>query len=126
MRIIHARQWLDGNERFRVDCDTQANVLLMDDNSFRAYKRGGPYRYSDGGFFKRYPAILTPPYPGHWNVTIDLAGARAHIRYSITVVSVPTARPIEPPIEGPPAGWEPPPADEGEPPAECPPPPGPI
>jgi hypothetical protein len=86
MDFIHAREWLDSNQHVRVMCDTQCNVLLMDDMNFAAYKRGAAHRYY-GGFFKRFPAALVPPHAGPWNVTLDLAGGSANIRYSITVVT---------------------------------------
>ncbi len=90
MQFIHAREWLNGDQFVRVTCDTQCNVLLMDDTNFGAYERGDSYRYH-GGFFKSFPAVLVPPYPGFWNVALDLGGASANIRYSITVVTIPTS-----------------------------------
>jgi hypothetical protein len=30
-----------------------------------------------------FPARITVPHDGYWNVTIDLGGGRAHIRYNI-------------------------------------------
>ena len=68
-----------------VNCDTQCNVMLTDDSNFSAYRRGGRFNYY-GGYFKRFPAVITPPRAGHWNVTIDLGGGRANIRYSINKV----------------------------------------
>jgi hypothetical protein len=62
----------------------------MDDTNFAAYQRKDSYRYQ-GGFFKEFPADLVPPYPGFWNVSLDLGGAGANIRYSITVVTIPSS-----------------------------------
>jgi Domain of unknown function (DUF1883) len=90
MQFIHARELLNGDQFIRVTCDTQCNVQMMDDINFAAYQRGDSYRYQ-GGFFKKFPAVLVPPYPGNWNVTLDLGGAGAHIRYSITVVTFPNS-----------------------------------
>ena len=88
MPFIYTRKFLNGDQVVRVMCDTQCNVQLMDDINFAEYQRGESYRYL-GGFFKQFPAILAPPYPGYWNVTLDLGGASAHIRYSITVFTIP-------------------------------------
>jgi hypothetical protein len=88
MDFIHAREFLSANQFVRVDCDTQCNVMLTDDINFQSYRNGQSYRYT-GGFFKEFPAMLAPPYPGNWNVTVDLGGDSANIRYSITVVTFP-------------------------------------
>jgi hypothetical protein len=89
MSFIHAREFLNPNQCVRVDCDTQCNVQLLDDTNFSQYKNGNSYRYT-GGFFREFPAILVPPCSGFWNVTIDLGGASANIRYSITVITLPS------------------------------------
>ncbi len=39
-----------------------------------------------GGTFKRFPARITVPETGPWNIIIDLAGAKSEIQYNITVV----------------------------------------
>ena len=87
MDFIHTREYLDGTQCVRVACDTQCNVMLTDDINFNNYKQGRSHRYY-GGFFKEFPAVLVPPYPGYWNVTLDLGGASASIRHSITVVTI--------------------------------------
>jgi len=89
MDFIHAREFLNGNQCIRVECDTQCNVLLMDDTNFASYKAGHSYRYS-GGFFKEFPAIVVPPCSGNWNVVIDLGGGSANIKYNITVLTIPS------------------------------------
>lgn len=88
MQFIHAREFLGGNQCVRVDCDTQCNVRLLDDSNFAAYREGRSHRYH-GGFFREFPAILTPPCSGYWNITIDLGGGSASIRYDIRVVTIP-------------------------------------
>jgi len=62
---------------------------MTDDSNFSRYKRGESYSYY-GGFFKEFPAILTPPHSGYWNITLDLAGGSASIKYSINVITIPT------------------------------------
>jgi len=88
MDFIHGRKHLAGDQYVRIDCDTQCNVMLTDDANFSQYKRGRSFRYY-GGFFKKFPAVLTPPYPGYWNIVVDLGGANATIKYSIQVVKIP-------------------------------------
>lgn len=85
MDFIHAREYLDGNQSVLVDCDTQCNVMLTDDANFSHFKRGNRF-HCFGGSFDRFPALLSPPHAGHWNITIDLGGATANIRYSIRIV----------------------------------------
>lgn len=85
MQYIHAREYLEAGQSIRVDCDTQCNVRLTDDVNFSQFRRGGRHNYY-GGFYRRFPCVITPPHAGYWNVTIDLAGGRANIRYSITVI----------------------------------------
>lgn len=85
MDFIHAREYLKDGQAVRVDCDTQCNLMLTDDSNFNSYKRGQGFRYY-GGHFKMFPAIVRPPHGGYWNVTIDVAGASANIRYSMRKV----------------------------------------
>ena len=85
MNFIHAREYLEQGQAVRVDCDTQCNVTLTDDSNFAAYQHGQGFKYF-GGHFKRFPAILRPPHSGYWNVTIDLGGRAANIRYNISKI----------------------------------------
>lgn len=83
--FIHGRENLATGDAVQVDCDTQCNVLLLNDTNFAAYKRGEAYNFY-GGFFTHFPASITAPHAGYWNVVIDLGGGRATIRYTITVL----------------------------------------
>ncbi|HIG9583250.1 TPA: DUF1883 domain-containing protein [Escherichia coli] len=70
----------------RVQCSHQINVLLMDDSNYQAFRRGGRFTYY-GGFYERFPANITVPHSGYWNVVLALPpGHRANIRYSINVI----------------------------------------
>lgn len=80
--FIHAREYLDDGDIVIVDCDHQCNVRVMDDTNFHRFQRGDRHQYY-GGFFQRLPARITVPSTGNWNVTIDLGGGRASIRYNI-------------------------------------------
>lgn len=86
MDFIHHREYLNPSDVVRVDCDTRCNVMLTSDSNFFAYQRGDGYTYFGGGF-KTFPALLSPPNSGYWNVTIDIGeGYQADIRYRIDVL----------------------------------------
>jgi len=85
MQFIHAREYLEQGDAVRVDCDTQCNVRLTDDFNFSSFRSGAAHRYY-GGFYRRLPAVIAPPHSGYWNITIDLGGGSASIRYSIKVI----------------------------------------
>jgi hypothetical protein len=82
MNFIHAREWLDEGDLVVVECSHQCNVRLTDDSNFASFRRGGAHRYH-GGFYRRLPARIAVPSSGFWNVTIDVGGGRASIRYNI-------------------------------------------
>ncbi len=81
----HKRLFLQDGDVVEVDCDTQANVTLMNDSDYANFKAGRSYHYY-GGFFTHFPARLTPPHSGYWNVVLDLGAPRATIRHSMRVV----------------------------------------
>jgi hypothetical protein len=65
--------------------DSAANVRLMDSANFSNYKNGRQHRYI-GGLLKKSPVRLQVDNPGHWHVTIDMAGLRGTARSSIRVI----------------------------------------
>ena len=83
--FIHAREYLHDGDTVVVHCSHQCNVLVMDDSNFSSYRSGGGHHHY-GGFYKRLPAYTSVPSSGYWNVTIDLGGGNANIRYSINYV----------------------------------------
>lgn len=83
---LHNRLFLKDGDVVEVDCDTQANVILMDDADYSSYKAGRSYHYY-GGFFTHFPARLSPPHSGYWNVVLDLGGGQATIQHAIRVLS---------------------------------------
>jgi hypothetical protein len=85
MKFIHSRRYLNKGETVHLDCDTQCNFMLLSDDDFAAYQLVRQFRYH-GGTFKNFPARITVPATGYWNVIIDLAGAKEEIAYNITVV----------------------------------------
>jgi hypothetical protein len=83
---LHNRLFLKDGDVVEVDCDTEANVILMDDAEYANYRGGRSYRYF-GGFFRQFPATLVPPNSGYWNIVLDLGGRRATVRHSIRVLN---------------------------------------
>lgn len=83
--FIHSREYLSIGDAFILNCDTQCNFLLLDDNNFSRYRRGDSCEYF-GGFFERFPAQINAPRTGYWNAVVDLGGNRATIQYEIQVL----------------------------------------
>jgi hypothetical protein len=85
MKCIYARRYLNQREIVQLDCDTQYNFMLMSDADFAAYQLVRPFHYH-GGTFKDFPARITVPDSGYWNLVIDLNGARRETQYTTTIV----------------------------------------
>ena len=81
--FIHSREYLHAGDVVIVQCSHQCNVRVMDDSNFQSFRNGGQHQYH-GGFYKRLPARIAVPGNGYWNVTLDLGGGRANIRYNIS------------------------------------------
>lgn len=63
---------------------TEANVQLVDELNFRAYKAGQGHRFY-GGHARRSPIVLTIPTDGSWHVVVDLGGFGGQVRSSIRI-----------------------------------------
>jgi hypothetical protein len=48
----------------------------MSDANFRSFKNGGRHTYH-GGAFDKFPAKITAPSTGFWNITLDVVTRRA-------------------------------------------------
>jgi hypothetical protein len=83
--FIHWRENLAAGDVVEVDCSHRCNVRLTTDAEFAKYKRGGAHQYY-GGHFERLPARIAVPHSGVWNVTLDLGGGSANIRYGMRVI----------------------------------------
>ena len=87
MQFITARQLLDQGDVVVVVSDTQCNVRIFDDANFRAFTSGRRATYY-GGFYRAFPASITVPSTGYWNVVLDVGpGRSANIRYSIRYIT---------------------------------------
>ena len=83
---LHKRLFLRDGDVVEVDCDRQANVLLVDDSEYSNYKNNRSYRYV-GGFFKQFPARIAPPRSGYWNVVLNLGKSQGTVSHSMRVIS---------------------------------------
>lgn len=68
----------------RVDLKTAANVMLLDDINYSAFRCGAAYRYH-GGYYKSTPVRLSPPRTGRWHVVIHLGGYAGRVSASVAV-----------------------------------------
>jgi Domain of unknown function (DUF1883) len=68
-----------------VTLDAQANVMLLDDSNFNAYRNGASFNYF-GGWASKSPVRLAAPHSGHWHIVVDIGGAAGQVRASIRVV----------------------------------------
>ena len=83
MRYLHSESYLDNGDLAVVTLDSQANVMLMDDINFSAYRSGCSFRYH-GGFAQGSPVRIPAPHAGHWNVVVDLGGYAGGIRAGVS------------------------------------------
>ena len=65
-----------------------ANVRLLDNSNYQAYKNGRRHTYR-GGLAKRSPVRLPIPHSGRWYVTVDMQGLRGQTRSSVRVLPSP-------------------------------------
>ena len=86
MDFIHSEFLGNSNKVAVVTVDHQANVMLLDDSNFSAYKRGSSFKYY-GGWATRSPAQLRPPHQGRWHVVIDLGGSPGSVRAAVRVIA---------------------------------------
>jgi len=85
MNFLHSDFWGGSETIAVVTVDAQCNVLMLDDTSFSAYRRGGSFHYF-GGWATQSPVRLCPPHHGHWHVVVDFGGAAGRVRAGIRIV----------------------------------------
>lgn len=88
MEFIHTDFHGGPSDIALVTLDGQANVLLLDDCAFSAYRQGRSYSYH-GGWATQSPVRLGPPHEGHWHVVVDLGGYSGSVRAGIRIVRMP-------------------------------------
>ena len=68
-----------------VTLSNQANVLLLDESNFSAYRQGRSFSYH-GGWATQSPVRLSPPRQGRWHVVVDLGGRGGNVRARINIL----------------------------------------
>lgn len=92
MKFIHQREQLNEGDLVIIESSQPCNIRLMNDANFRAFKNGARHSYI-GGHFDRFPAKISVPGNGFWNITLDTVTRRAisvtrkpTMKYSIKIV----------------------------------------
>jgi hypothetical protein len=85
VRYLHWELTADQGNVIRVDLDSQANVMLLDDSNYRPYQDGGRFKFQ-GGLAKRSSVALSPPHQGRWHVVVDLGGYGRQAKANVTVI----------------------------------------
>ncbi len=75
MKFIHQREHLQEGDLVVIECSQPCNIRLMGDSNFRSFKNGGRHTYH-GGAFEKFPARISVPSSGFWNITLDTVTRR--------------------------------------------------
>jgi len=86
MNFIHSRKQLDIGDVVELSCDFACNFMLTDDQNFSLYKKCQIFEYF-GGHFTEFPARITTPHAGEWNIIIDAPGNQPIDSYTMNIVS---------------------------------------
>lgn len=84
MKFIHWDIQAGPDNVVQVQLDRAANVLLLDDTNFAAFRRGGRHSYF-GGYYKQTPVRLVPPRETHWHVVVHLGGYVGRVNASMSL-----------------------------------------
>lgn len=84
MKFLHAEYSISPDDIVQVTLSGHANVMLLDDGAFSAYKRSRPYKYT-GGWTQHSPVCLSPPFAGRWHLVIDLGGRSGEVKAGVRI-----------------------------------------
>lgn len=84
MKFIHWDIQAGPDNVVQVQLDRAANVLLLDDTNFAAFRRGGRHSYF-GGYYKQTPVRLVPPRETRWHVVVHLSGYAGRVNASMSL-----------------------------------------
>jgi hypothetical protein len=73
MNFIHMRRKLSKGDIVELTCESTCNFMLTDDSNFISYRNGEIFSYY-GGYFESFPAAITTPHSGDWNIIVDTPG----------------------------------------------------
>lgn len=85
MKYLHNSYQIGPTDIVMVTLDGQANVMLLDDMNYSAYRQGRSFNYF-GGWATRSPIKLVPPRYGHWHVIVDMGGYVGTVRAGFRVI----------------------------------------
>jgi hypothetical protein len=78
-----------------VTLTSGANVRLLDQSNFNAYRNGRQHRFI-GGLSRKSPVRLQIPRSGHWHAVVDMQGLRGQTRAGFRVINGSALRPLPP------------------------------
>ena len=81
--LIRGREFLHAGDVVVLECEAECIFRLTDDVNFEAWQQGHPFSY-EGGTFKQFPARLTVPQTGFWNVTLQFLGTTSLVPYALS------------------------------------------
>ena len=85
MKFLHTDFDGGSSSSVIVTLNNQANVMLLSDAEFCAYRGGRRFQYH-GGWAATSPVRLRPPSAGHLHVVVDLGGRAGQVRAGIRVM----------------------------------------
>jgi hypothetical protein len=85
MNFIHSKKQLNKGDVVELTCDSTCNFMLTDDRNFSSYENGELFGYY-GGHFTDFPARITTPHSGQWNIIIDSPDGGPIDSYSIRII----------------------------------------
>jgi Domain of unknown function (DUF1883) len=86
MNFLHWDGWVGPDDVIVVTLDRAANVQLVDDCAFAAYRSGLSYSYR-GGHYRHSPVRMRPAHHGHWHVVVDLGGYGGTVQVGVRVLT---------------------------------------
>jgi hypothetical protein len=87
MPHVRVKRLIEFDQVFRIECDRECNVQLMDDANYESYSAGRSFRYFGGLCRAGFPATLKPPTAGGWNVVLSPTSAGEAFAHAVSVVS---------------------------------------
>jgi Domain of unknown function (DUF1883) len=84
MKFLHADYRLTPEDIVEVTVSAHANVMLLDEQAFSAYRHDRSYKYT-GGWTQNSPVRLSPPFAGRWHLVIDLGGSPGEVGAGVQI-----------------------------------------
>jgi hypothetical protein len=85
MNFLHAEFTGSTDHVVLVTLDGQANVMLLEEGDFDAYRTGRSFHYF-GGWQTQSPVRLSPPHHARWHVVVDRGGYGGTVRAGVRII----------------------------------------